>query len=41
MTAWSTAAEDAVMDDADQAGITRRIGEALAIVADLVIDHSR
>ena len=41
MTAWSAAAEDAVMDDADQAGITRRIGEALAIVADLVIDRPR
>ena len=38
VTVWSSAAEQAVMDGLDQAGLRSRIGEALASVADLVID---
>jgi AcrR family transcriptional regulator len=41
MTAWSTAAEDAVIDGGDRDEIKARIGEALAVVAELVIDHPR
>lgn len=37
VTVWSAAAEHAVMDGLDQAGLRSRIGEALASVADLVI----
>ncbi|MFG6403847.1 TetR/AcrR family transcriptional regulator [Microbacterium sp. P04] len=39
MTVWASAAEAAVMAGADQAGMRRRIGEALAVVAELVIDQ--
>lgn len=41
MTAWSTAAEDAVMDGGDHDVIKTRIGQALAVVAELVIDGPR
>ncbi|MFG6444173.1 TetR/AcrR family transcriptional regulator [Microbacterium sp. P06] len=41
ITAWAAAAEDAVMDGGDRTQIKRRISEALAVVAELVIDHQR
>lgn len=41
MAVWASAAEDAVIDGADHEGMRRRIGEALAVVAELIIDHSR
>ena len=39
MTAWAAAAEDAVMGGGDQDAIKTRIGEALAVVAELVIER--
>jgi AcrR family transcriptional regulator len=38
ITVWTSTAEAAVMDGADQSEVRRRIGEALAVVAELVID---